>query len=111
MNDDDLLAPKLSPSPMSSPLVRAGAPLAAVVLVTGALVGCNPGEDPNVYRDGGADVGSVGVDGGPVVFDAGIQDTGPLVYDAGISPPDAASPGVRIDDAGVDATAPGVPPP
>jgi hypothetical protein len=113
MNEDDLLGSKLSPVPSTSPIVRAGAPLAAVVLVMGAMSGCNPGEDPRAVYDAGLSVndsGAPGVDGG---FDAGSPG---VIFDAGISPPDAgtdsAVPGVdgSPPDTGVDSGVSDVPP-
>jgi hypothetical protein len=93
MNDDDVLGSALSPAPKTSPLVR-GAQLAALVLVMGSVVGCNPG-DPIPERDAIAP----GVDGS-------------LIYDAGTSPPpDAAAPPDATPgvDAGADVGSPGVP--
>lgn len=106
MSDDDLYGSVLTPPPATSPIVRSGAPLAAVVLVMGAAIGgCNPGA-PSGGDSAIVDAGisaydaTPGVDGGNpgVIFDAGIyvEDATPGV-DAGHTTVDG---GPSLEDAG-----------
>lgn len=91
MNDDDLLAPKLSPPPASMPIVRGAVAAAAVVTVSLAVSGCS------------SEIGRAVFDAGTYAADAGRDagNPGVAVFDAGVAPADAGNPGIAVFDAGV----------
>jgi hypothetical protein len=80
MNDDDLYGPKLTPPPLTAPIVRGT--VAALVTVSVAVAGCGMAANPGAPTDSG--------------------NPGRMVVDAGITASDAGNPGANPGTAPLD---------